>query len=216
MDARSPFPPSRPRATKRRGLGSLSLLGLTLVVVAVAYVGLTPWILHIGGRSTPLAQWDGYGRLVASNGGKYVLYTHLQGGMEAGSNSTRTAACSFVSGCNTLRGTAQLCTESGVTRTFALSGTLAGWWTTDGAQTRIRLTGGAPAKLPPGWVVALHGVWHGPQLELASPDSSFTEVFTPRGEIRQTTSTADAGTAAVTLRYGSKADFEAACRALKG
>jgi hypothetical protein len=65
-------------------------------------------------------------------------------------------------------------------------------------------------------VVAWHGAWHGPALELADPDSSFTEAFTPRGEIRRVTSTADAGTAHVTLQYGSRDDFAAACRALHG
>jgi purine nucleoside permease len=54
--------------------------------------------------------------------------------------------------------------------------------------------------------------WHGPALELTSPDNSFTKVLTPGGEIRQTTSTEDDGTAHVTLRYGSEAEFEAACR----
>jgi hypothetical protein len=65
-------------------------------------------------------------------------------------------------------------------------------------------------------VVALHGVWHGPALELSSPDNSFTEAITPRGEIRRVTSTADAGTARVTLQYGSHDAFSAACRGLRG
>ena len=49
---------------------------------------------------------------------------------------------------------------------------------------------------------------------LADHDNSFTEEFTPRGVIRKVTSTADAGTAAVALRYGSGAAFGRACRAL--
>lgn len=68
--------------------------------------------------------------------------------------------------------------------------------------------------MPDGWVVAFHGEWHGPALVLASPDNSVTEVFTSRGAIRTTTSTADAGTATVTLHYGSAADFARACQAL--
>jgi hypothetical protein len=55
-----------------------------------------------------------------------------------------------------------------------------------------------------------------PELELTCPDNSFTEVFTPRGEIRHVTSTADAGTVHVTLRAASEEDFAAACRALQG
>jgi hypothetical protein len=63
-------------------------------------------------------------------------------------------------------------------------------------------------------VVALHGTWHGADLALASPDNSFTEMFTANGAIRTVTSTADAGTAQVTLAPGTSAGFTAACSAL--
>ena len=76
------------------------------------------------------------------------------------------------------------------------------------------LTGGTPWPLGDGWVVSFSGRWHGRVLVLADHDNSFTEEFTPRGVIRKVTSTADAGTAAVALRYGSGAEFGRACRAL--
>ena len=72
----------------------------------------------------------------------------------------------------------------------------------------------SPRPLGDGWVVAFSGRWHGPVLVLDDHDNSFTEEFTPRGAIRTVTSTAGAGTAAVTLRYGSSAAFARACRAL--
>ena len=59
-----------------------------------------------------------------------------------------------------------------------------------------------------------HGAWHGAALPLATPDNSFTVVFTPAGAIRAVTSTADAGIARVTLRPGAQSAFQAACRAL--
>jgi hypothetical protein len=86
------------------------------------------------------------------------------------------------------------------------------WWSTDGAATSVDLTDSPP--LPDGWVVALHGAWHGPALELSSPDNSWTEVFTPAGVIRSVTSTADAGTAHTIIRYGAESDFQAACQRL--
>jgi len=49
---------------------------------------------------------------------------------------------------------------------------------------------------------------------LADHDNSFTEKFTPAGWSARVTSTADAGTAAVTPRYGSSAAFARACRTL--
>ena len=91
-----------------------------------------------------------------------------------------------------------------------------GWYTTNGSRTNIDLTGGKPKQLPPGWVVAFHGVWHGAVLPIADTDNSFSEVFTPAGAIRTTTSHADAGTARGTLRSGSMASFDQACRALAG
>jgi hypothetical protein len=209
MDARSP---ARSPAVRKRGpLGWGSLLVLMVVVLFVVYVGLAPWALHIGGRSTPSREWNGYGQVVASNGGTYLLFTHLEGGVQdpAGRHGGLGRR-------DTLHGTAQLCTRSGATYTFKLTGSVDGWWSTDGAATRIGLSGGTPTRLPSGWLVALHGIWKGPALELTSPDNSFTTVFTPRGEIRRITSTADAGTARVTLQFGSEAEFAAACNALRG
>jgi hypothetical protein len=198
----------RPR--HRFGFGALLLV--FAAVFLIEYVGITPWALHIGGRSTLAGQWDGYGELRASNGGKYVLFTHLEGGVMGGNGRTGRGGVSGAR--DNLHGSARLCTQSGVTHTFKLTGVVHGWRTTDGAPTSVDLTGGTPARLPSGWVVAWHGRWNGADLELANPDDSFTEVFTPRGEIRHVTSTADAGTAHVTLRYGSEADFASACRAL--
>jgi hypothetical protein len=102
---------------------------------------------------------------------------------------------------------------SGVTHTFKLTGVVDAWWTTDEAPTGIGLSGGTPVRLP--FVVSLHGIWHGPALELSAPDNSFTQVFRPSGEIRHVTSTADAGTARVTLQYGSRDAFAAACQAIR-
>jgi hypothetical protein len=65
-------------------------------------------------------------------------------------------------------------------------------------------------------VVAFHGVWHGAVLPIADTDNTFSEVFTPSGAIRAASSTADTGTARGTLRYGSVASFDRACRTLAG
>lgn len=211
MVFRSPSPVAGARQ-RRRGPGVwLRLLLVLIVVLLLVNVGLTPWAVHIGGRTTLLEEWDGYGPLRASNGGRYVLFIHFRAGVYSGASRLD---CSFAGGCNTLHGSAKLCTEAGQTYSFALAGDVHAWWSTDGAPSEVDLTGGSPTRLPEGWVVALHGRWHGPALMLASPDNSFTEVFTPRGAIRHVTSTADAGTAHATLRYGPAAAFTSACHAL--
>jgi len=198
----------------RGPLGWRSFVVFFALILAFMYAGLTPWALRIGGRSTLGEQWDGFGEVHASNGGRYVLYAHLQGGLLSGSGPSRRGG-GLHGPTDNLHGTADLCTASGATHTFKLTGVVDAWWSTDDAPTGIGLAGGTPVRLPSGWVIALHGKWRGPALELTSDDNSFTQVFTPSGEIRRITSTADAGTARVILQYGSRDAFAAVCQALR-
>ena len=197
---------------KRRRVRRRFVLLFVVLAVLVVEVGIQPWVLHIGGRFTPTMTWSGYGQVQASNGGEYELYVHMRGGYFSG---YRRAGCSH-RGCNNVLGDAQLCGRNGVTEDFALTGVVHTWWSTDGASTMLLLTGGSPVKLPDGWAVAFGGTWQGASLVVKDTDNSFTEPFTPDGTIRTTTSTADAGTATVTLRSGSADDFSRACRALSG
>ena len=191
---------------------------IVLRVVLIAFVVLflaeflpAPWAFHIGGRFTPLGQWDGYGPVQASDGGRYLLFTHLQGGVIAHGGRP---GCFLHGGCNDLRGSAKLCTDSGRVYSFGLAGTMHGYLTTDGSLTDLSLSGGSPVPLPHGLVVAFHGIWNGPVLPVASTDGSFTEAFTPAGAIRKGTSVGNAGTASGTLRHGSATAFGQACHAL--
>jgi len=190
----------------------LRLLLILIVVLLCLYVLPTPWAFHMGGRFSPLGEWDGYGPVQGGNGGRYLLYTHLRGGIL---NNHAQPGCSLT-GCDTLTGSAQLCTQGGQHYTFDLTGAVHGWYTTNGSRTNIALTGGKPKPLPHGWVVAFHGVWHGAVLPIADTDNSFSEVFTPSGAIRTTRSTAAAAAARGTLRYGSVTSFDSACRTLAG
>lgn len=206
--------PSRPGPPQAGGPPSRHLL-LRLLLIAVIGLFLVavlpaPWAFHMGGRFSPLAEWDGYGPVRTTDGGYYLLFTHLRGGVLDGHGYSD---CSF-SGCGALTGTAQLCTRGGHRYTFALNGTVHGWLSTNGAPATVSLTGGTPTALPKGRVVAFHGIWRGPELPLASTGSSFTEVFTRSGAIRASRSAANAGTALVVLRHGSQASFGRACQAL--
>jgi len=189
---------------------ALRLLLLLALVIVLLYAVPTPWALHIGGESTPFGSWSGFGDVHASNGGQYILFIQFRGGIIGRRGRP---SCSG-RGCNNMFGAARLCTESGRIHTFDLTGVVHGWLTTDGSPTSVRLTGGLPERLPSGWVVAFHGAWDGPVLSLETPDNSFTEVFTPAGAIRHVTSTADSGTARVTLHAGPEASFTSACQAL--
>ena len=197
---------------QRRRYVLLRLILILFVVLFIVYVFPSPWAFHMGGKFSPLGEWDGYGRVRASNGGGYLLFTHLRGGIV---NNHGQPSCHLF-GCEALTGSAEVCAGGGQRYTFALTGTVHGWYTTNGSRTNIDLTGGKPTPLPRGWVVAFHGVWHGAVLPIADTDHSFSEVFTPTGAIRTTTSTANAGTTHATLRNGSAASFDHACRVLAG
>src|SRR5689334_16112654 len=123
-----------------------ALLLIFAVVLSIPYAIMNPWALHIGGRSTPGRQWDGLGQIQASNGGRYVLYAHVEGGAPLDS-VRRSSHGGFHGKSDNLHGTAELCTQSGAVHTFKLTGVVDGWWTSDGAPTTIDLTGGAPVKL---------------------------------------------------------------------
>lgn len=203
----------RGRWRPRRRLGCLGSLVVLIVVLIGVYTLPNPWALHIGGGFTPMESWEGLGAVTASNGGHYELHVHFLAGLLNGGEHGH-SVCGGTGGCNKLRGTGQLCTASGKTWAFELGGDVKTWWSTDGAATSVDLTNSPP--LPDGWVIAFHGNWRGPELVLSSPDNSFTEVFTKQGDIRSVTSTADAGTAHVTLTSGGQDAFAAACRILAG
>ena len=191
------------------------LLRIVLIAITVAfcvYVLPTPWAFHMGGVFSPLGEWDGYGPVRASNGGRYLLYTHLRGGIV---NDRGHAPCSLT-GCDSLTGTAQLCTQGGQHYTFTLTGAVHGWYTTNGSKTSLALTGGTPVRLPRGRVVAFRGTWRGAALPIADTGNSFTKAFTPSGAIKVTASAGDTGTARGTLRPGSAASFNQACHTLAG
>jgi hypothetical protein len=214
MKRRSFQPTSGGSAPRTTSAGQHVALRLVLIVFVVLFLLVfvpAPWSFHIGSRFTPFGQWDGYGAVQASNGGRYLLFTHIQGGI---AGRAARPGCTFHGSCGTLRGSAKLCTESGRVYSFSLSGTMHGWLTTDKSPIDIDLSGGSPVPLQHGQVVAFHGVWHGPVLPVASTDGSFTAAFTPAGTIRKVTASAGAGTATGTLRYGSSAAFDQACHAL--
>ena len=206
---RKPAPEEPPR---KRYLG-VRLLFILVVALLALYVLPSPWAFHMGGKFSPVGEWAGYGPVTASNGGHYLLYTQLRGGFV---NDHSQPGCGLLTGCGTLAGTAQLCTQGGQRYTFDLTGAVHSWYSTNGARTDINLEGGTPKRLPSGWKVAFRGIWHGAALPITDAGGSFTKVFTPAGAIRATPSASGAGTAGGELRSGTSAGFGRACNALAG
>lgn len=192
----------KPARPGRKRLGWLGL-GVIAVLVYLVIALLNPWALHIGGRSTPLMFWTGTGKL-ATSGGTYPLLVTLYPSSHG--STLRLDGLRPISG---LHGQARLCTPQG-SELLGLTGTIyGGWRSTDGAlmefrllewdSTRDRLLGTDTRR----GYIDLFGYWHGPELAM-NDRGEWSEPFRSGLKIKN---------ASVTLRSGSKSDFDAACAA---
>ena len=189
---------------KQRGrFGVFGLIACLFAVYAVVVV-LDPWAFHIGERWTPLLYWTGTGKLVTKRGtyplivilfpASHFSRLHLDGLRPTGG----------------IQGNALLCTSRGVTQYLDLSGTIyGGWRSTDGALMDFRLLERRTAHdaLVGGnnrGYFDLFGYWHGPQLRM-DDRGEWSERFRSGLRVEH---------ASVTLEWGSKADFNAACASM--
>ena len=68
---------STPPAAEPARAGQHIVLRIVLIVFVALFLAEfvpAPWSFHIGSRFTPLGQWDGYGPVQASDGGRYLLF----------------------------------------------------------------------------------------------------------------------------------------------
>jgi hypothetical protein len=189
---------------RRRGFG---LFGLLLCVLAVYFVIalLNPWALRIGGRWTPLLCWTGTGTL-STNTGAYPIYITLYPGQHF--SRLRLDGLRATGG---ISGTAVLCTSRDTTIPLKVSGSIYnGWKSTDGSLVDVRLLeyNNATQRLNGATnqgYFDLTGHWDGPQLEM-NDRGAWSHSFRSGLRIQK---------ASVTLTWGSKSDFEAACASMR-
>jgi hypothetical protein len=164
-------------------------------------VGLTPWALHIGGRFTPLTEWDGYGPVQGSNGGHYALFTPPA--RWRGLQPVHLGRMLIY----------RLRQPEGHRPAIQLPSSGCGSCLAEHQRRAHHARAGRRAHAP-----VVPGLLPGPLARAgpagANSDDAFTQVFTPRGAIRSVTSTADSGHAAGALRFGSQAGLDVACTAL--
>jgi hypothetical protein len=188
-----------PRMSRRHGcLANIFKFILLCVIVFYGAVGLTnPWAFHIGGRSTPLLYWSGYGKLVTKSG-TYPLYVLFY--PSAHFSRLRLDGLRPTGG---LQGTASLCTSAGVAENLQLSGTIyGGWSSTQNALMELRVL---DYKI---FDVGQHqgyfdlfGRWRDSKLVMNDRGESSSK-FRAGPKIEQ---------ASVTLDYGSLSDFKNMC-----
>src|SRR5690242_9649809 len=105
-----------------RRLGCLGTLVFCLLVLAGVTAVIAPWSFHIGGKWTPLSWW-GNGVLRDSSGAAYGLHVYFNPYFSRGHGLTSSG------GPHTdLSGDASVCTASGDTFKFRVSGEIRRAW----------------------------------------------------------------------------------------
>jgi len=175
----------------------LALVTGIWILPEVDKVLFAPWALEWTRGATPLGTWEG--PLQARLGAEYHLLLELQYQSPGSEGDHET----------NLKGTARLCTPSGDTYDYTLTGSA----TRSGTQLRVSLRYGDPQRsaLAIGW----RGTWHADtvRLERAS-DNPFLPngVFDPRRISRSTDP--DDAFQATALHHGTAAAFVLACTQL--
>ena len=178
----------------------LGLIACLLVLYAVVVL-LDPWAIHIGDRWTPLLYWTGTGNLVTKGGTYPILVTLFP---SSHSSRLRFEGLRPTGG---IQGNGVLCTSRGVTQYLELSGTMyGGSRSTDGALMNLRILERRTARdallgTTNRGYFDVFGYWRGPQLSMEDR-GAWSKPFRSGLRLEH---------ASVTLNWGSKADFNAAC-----
>jgi hypothetical protein len=183
-------------------LRSLVKLFLAAILCGAVFYGvvvaLDPWSLHIGGRWTPLLNWQGSGKLLTKGGSEYPLYVYFYP-----SSHFSQLHMDGLRPTGGVQGSGWLCTSRGVFQRLTLDGTIyGGWRSTEGSLIAFRLVEPKVIDVGQGGgFFDLAGRWHGPQLVMddrGNPGSRF------RSGLR-------IEHASVVLDWGSYSDFKAVC-----
>jgi hypothetical protein len=159
-----------------------------------------PWSVGTGGRPTLTGTWEG--QLSARRGARYRLFLDLRySGRLQGAGTSDTP--------DNLEGTAHVCTPTGETWDYAVSGRA------DRAaeNVQLRLTFGDPARsaldLP------LSGTWHGDRFAVEVTDNPFQPdgSFKPGPRV-SSSEDPDDSFLPTTLEKADRTGFDNACRAL--
>jgi hypothetical protein len=164
---------------KRGCLGSLTgcLTKMVLILLAalafmyVVIVGLNPWALHIGGRSTPLLYWHGTGTLKSKDGRTYPLYLSWWPGKPGRHGGGRRDGKIWSAD---LDGTGWLCLAPGNIERMNVSGTMyGGYLNSDQSLFEFRvLEWRKPFQInyQNRGFFDFGGSWHGPLLAMDRPN----------------------------------------------
>jgi hypothetical protein len=201
------------RPSGKLKLGCLGGLMFVIGIVLALYVLLAPWAFHIGGRWTPTTAWYGVGTMRDSTGARYGLYLSFYPDIETGRRANNAiTGLAHPTPRTRLRGDAKVCTGQGSTFAFDVRGDMYGaWLDAEGHEMALGLT--EPGTQRPRRHFQLVGAFHGADLAM-DDDKSMFMYFLHDGTLtpaRSYTSPVPEKHATVTLKWGTKADFDALC-----
>ena len=198
----------------RRRFGCLTQLILILLlggafVLAIDAV-FAPWSFYMGGRFHPIPYWQGWGRIHAA-AGDYLLFVHME--PRPGTRGVAHVA-----------GNGVLCSPRGETFNLTLGGDFEKnmGLSPDGKRAYLYLHkrpssfSRSPGDKRP--ELELHGAWHNPDLVL-DDQGTINREFTSDGRFYPGDLHKQPGAhgpLTVTIREGSRPDFDAACQWTKG
>ena len=207
--AQTHIPPRKPR------LGCLGQLALLVVLMAIVGLGLpallTPWGFYLGGSFHLIPGWNGWGRMHSNTaGGDYVIQVSFNPKVDR------------YSGPRHVNGNGWLCTPRGEKFRLRLGGDFqkdlkldTNGKTASFYMNNYSLKSQFNAQYRPS--LELRGKWVNPDLIL-DDHGSIGRNFGADGQLRQSLNGVPymQEVVPVTLHEGGNADFEEACKAVKG
>ena len=203
-------PPSPPAARKSRHL-LLKLLALAVLAFGLPYVMdalLAPWAFFMGGHFHLNPKWSGWGRMHSNTSGDYAIYISISPSFGRGRSLTDIA------------GKGVLCTQRGGNYSLSVAGS---FQEGSAANLQGRTVTLYPHNYNPKATghndpsLEFRGRWNEPDLVL-DDEGSLNTAFDADGRVAKKNQ-ARSGInerVSLTLHEGSRADFNAACAALKG
>lgn len=205
----SSFPPGMP-GPRKSGHGCvvqvLGALALGVVVLLGIMAVFTPWGFYMGGHFHIVPQWSGWGQMHSKLAGDYALYVSFS------PKTGRHLGLTHVSG------NAVICTPRGEQYKLRLSGDFENPHGTDlqGKTAHLYMNNYHVISGSTAPSLDFRGKWNNPDLVL-DDHGSLTRAFDPGGKLvtNQHMRPYVQEVVPLTLHEGSRADFNAACAALK-
>jgi hypothetical protein len=211
---RPPIPGLRvPPFRRKSGPGCVVQVLATLVLGVVAIMGImavfTPWGFYMGGHFHIYPQWTGWGKMHSKIAGDYVLYVSI---------SPTTGGRGAYRAVPHVKGQGFICTPRGQTYSLRVGGDFGKTSGTDlqGKTAYLYANNYSVFSSSTAPSLEFHGKWNNPDLVL-DDHGSLNRAFDPGGTLaaNQHMRPYMQEVAPLTLHEGSRADFDAACAAIK-